>query len=143
MGVPAVMNGVTSSLTPLGGAVPTLTTNGTPVFDEWFGIEGIDYTGDGDVYDNSGPEDPADNWEYSYLNTTDWMISSPDGTAFTSGASFNFSMDGQQYSGTLAPAIAATAAIPALVVPESATIIIAVLGLLGMGWLGRRRRKRA
>jgi hypothetical protein len=32
---------------------------------------------------------------------------------------------------------------PVAAVPEPATLIIATLGLLGMGWLGRRRRKRA
>lgn len=146
-GVPSLMNSVEdpSIFNITGGAVPTLSAS-IPLYDtsiaaennafnDWFGIEGIDYNGDGDTYDANSGTNTSDEQlaQYSYLHTVDWLISEPNGNAFTSTASFNFSMDGQQYNGTIANALTALEQVPE---PTSSTLI----GLGGVLLLSRRRR---
>lgn len=134
-GVPSVIGLSTTAHNVSGGSTITYETTADPGFQEWLGLEGIDHNGDGDVFDHDNTTDTPDEQldQFVYLNTVDWLIESPDGSAFDSTASFNFSMDGVQHTGTVASAISALDG-----VPEPGTSILA--GLAGLGLLARRRR---
>jgi hypothetical protein len=139
-GVPAIMGLSTTAAILTGGTVPTYMNTADPALNEYLGIEGIDYNGDGDVMNHTNTWPPDELLaRYSYLNTVDWLIESPDGSAFASGASFNFSMDGTVYNDTWPYAISATEILQEiLAVPEPTSTALLGLGALALAL--RRRR---
>jgi len=135
-----VQYGIPTGATPISLPNTTLVTNVGPAGSivgtqtgitsgNWFGLHGVDYDGDGFVNSSNNDGMISGDAERNYMNMLTYNIMETSGMALDRGSKFVFSMDGAQYSDSLATAMN---------IPEPSRFLLLSLG--GSLVLLRRRR---